>query len=196
DQFNDSDKPITDQDIVIEPTKIENYKTNQEYDNIATISLEDKEPEELDAKNWKEKTVQYKIYDEPQLDIKEKELCTECKYVYNKKELLNRYSKNLPCDNKIPCTFCKLSNKTCKRKYRTSDKTKVLRKIFDAKINLLHTIEEAKLIFESLKEQHDFDKLYEILDNLQDTSDKESGCPNIPQQVKEYTPHYIPSTPV
>ncbi|CAG8836091.1 9613_t:CDS:2, partial [Racocetra persica] len=66
--------------------------------------------------------------------------------------------------------------------YRTSDKTKVLRKIFDAKVNLLHTIEEAKLIFESLKEQHDFDKLYETLDNLQDTSDKESGCPNTPQQ--------------
>ncbi|CAG8831610.1 19827_t:CDS:1, partial [Racocetra persica] len=63
-------------------------------------------------------------------------------------------------------------NKNCKRNYRTSDKTKVLRKIFDAKINLLHTIEEAKLIFESLKKQYNFDKLYEILDNLQDTSDK------------------------
>ncbi|CAG8817550.1 14576_t:CDS:2, partial [Racocetra persica] len=105
-------------------------------------------------------------------------------------------AKDLPCDNKIPCSFCKLSNKICKRNYRISDKTKVLRKIFDAKINLLHTIEEAKLIFESLKEQHNFDKLYEILDNLQDTSDEESGYPSTPQQVKEYTPHHTPSMPV
>ncbi|CAG8707499.1 2381_t:CDS:2 [Racocetra persica] len=56
-------------------------------------------------------------------------------------------------------------------------KPKYLRKIFDAKINLLHIIEEAKLIFESLKEQHNFDKLYKVLDNLQDTSDKEK-CHN------------------
>src|SRR5690242_21736251 len=80
--------------------------------------------------------------------------------------------KDLPCDNKIPCSFCKLTNKNCKRKYRISDKTKVLRKIFDAKINLLHTIEEAKLIFESLEEQHNFDKLYEALDNVQDRSEE------------------------
>ncbi|CAG8554160.1 5454_t:CDS:1, partial [Racocetra persica] len=53
----------------------------------------------------------------------------------------------------------------------------------------------AKLIFESLEEQHDFDKLYEVFDNLQDTSDEESECPNTPQQ-KEYTPHHTSSTPV
>ncbi|CAG8737578.1 2788_t:CDS:2 [Racocetra persica] len=71
-------------------------------------------------------------------------------------------AKDLPCDNKIPCTFCKLT-----------------------KVNLLHTIEEAKLIFKSLKEQHDFDKLYKTLDNLQDISNKESECPNTLQQVKK-----------
>ncbi|CAG8732469.1 37072_t:CDS:2 [Racocetra persica] len=55
---------------------------------------------------------------------------------------------------------------------------------------------KAKLIFESLKKQHNFNKLYKMLDNLQDTSDEESGCPSTPQQVKEYTLHYTPSTPV
>ncbi|CAG8594664.1 17393_t:CDS:2 [Racocetra persica] len=105
-------------------------------------------------------------------------------------------AKDLLCDNKISCSFCKLSNKTCKKNYRTSNKTKVLRKIFDAKINLLHTIEEAKLIFESLEKKHDFDKLYKILDNLQDTSDEENEYPNISQQQpEEYTPHYTPSMP-
>ncbi|CAG8546221.1 9839_t:CDS:1, partial [Racocetra persica] len=103
-------------------------------------------------------------------------------------------TKDLLCDNKIPCSFCKLSNKTCKRNYRISDKTKVLKKIFDAKINLLHIIEEAKLIFESLKNQHNFDKLYEELDNLQDTSDEDSEYPNTSYQ-EEYTPNHIPNTP-
>ncbi|CAG8632010.1 11308_t:CDS:2 [Ambispora leptoticha] len=63
-----------------------------------------------------------------------------------------------------------------KRNYRISDKTKALRKIFDAKINLLNTIEEAKIIFNALNIQHTFDKLYEVLNETQDTSEEESEC--------------------
>ncbi|CAG8599870.1 7511_t:CDS:1 [Ambispora leptoticha] len=94
-------------------------------------------------------------------------------------------SKDLPCDNKIPCTFCKLANKTCKRNYRISDKTKALRKIFDAKINLLNTIEEAKTIFNALNIQHTFDKLYEVLDETQDTSEEESECHQDDHDIKD-----------
>ncbi|CAG8737573.1 2789_t:CDS:1, partial [Racocetra persica] len=68
------------QDIIMEPTEINTEEQDQVIANIATQNLDhDYKPKELDAKNWKEKTAQYKMYDEPQLDIKEKELCTECK---------------------------------------------------------------------------------------------------------------------
>ncbi|CAG8665577.1 11656_t:CDS:2, partial [Racocetra persica] len=285
--------------IVMEPAKINNPANiaaynlnNQNYNNIATISLEDKQLPKLNDKNWKEKTAQYKVYDELQLDIKEKELCTECKYPYNEKELTNRYcndcykeaTKCIGCKQPTPittlknakCTICfqmKVENQRKqekdqiheieKKEFVPSKKLKVTTKIeefnFDKierteieqmkqeiidlkkiKINntlhldnieLQRKLEEhrerdyltqfrqittwrnqaiAEFIilgqeyseekFDNLHKEylkkHDFDKLYKTLDNLQDTSDEESRCPNTPQQVKEYTPHYTPSTPV
>ncbi|CAG8828373.1 27990_t:CDS:2, partial [Racocetra persica] len=69
--------------------------------DIATQNLDyDYKPKELNDKNWKEKMAQYKIYDELQLDIKEKELCIEYKYPYNEKKLLNRYCNK--CYEKAP----------------------------------------------------------------------------------------------
>ncbi|CAG8514530.1 18959_t:CDS:2 [Racocetra persica] len=83
DQFNNSDELIIDQDIVIELVEINTGEQDQ-----------------------KEKTAQYKIYNEPQLDIKEKELCTECKCPYNEKELLNEYC-NKYYKEVLKCIGCK-----------------------------------------------------------------------------------------
>ncbi|CAG8594624.1 17391_t:CDS:2, partial [Racocetra persica] len=57
DQFNDSDEPITDQDIIIEPEEINTEEQDQIIADIATQNLDyDYKPKELDTKNWKEKT--------------------------------------------------------------------------------------------------------------------------------------------
>ncbi|CAG8848451.1 6153_t:CDS:1, partial [Racocetra persica] len=61
DQFNDSDEPILDQDIVMESNEIDNEEQDQVIADIAIQNLDyDYKPKELDAKNWKEKTAQYK----------------------------------------------------------------------------------------------------------------------------------------
>ncbi|CAG8764522.1 9861_t:CDS:1, partial [Ambispora leptoticha] len=64
-------------------------------------------------------------------------------------------------------------------------KTKALRKVFDAKVNLLNTIEEAKTIFNALNIQHTFDKLYEVLDGTQDTSEEESEYHQDDHDIKD-----------
>ncbi|CAG8781134.1 25895_t:CDS:2 [Racocetra persica] len=62
DQFNDSDKSITNQDIIMEPEKINNTEEqDQVIADIATQNLDyDYKPKELDAKTEKRKQLNTK----------------------------------------------------------------------------------------------------------------------------------------
>ncbi|CAG8546205.1 9838_t:CDS:2 [Racocetra persica] len=85
-----------------------NGEQDQIIADIATQNLDyDYKLKELNAENWKEKTAQYKIYNEPQLDIKEKELCKECKYLYNVNELKTRLCLDCYKELKTECKSCK-----------------------------------------------------------------------------------------
>ncbi|CAG8631994.1 11307_t:CDS:1 [Ambispora leptoticha] len=65
-----------------------------------------KPPVELNSKNWKQKTKAFKVYEEPLLDIKNKDLCSECKYPYDEKDLIDNICNECYKESTLPCAIC------------------------------------------------------------------------------------------